>query len=1009
GHIAQNLEYQLLSGFLDPLGGEAFSSITKYWTPAQKNTWILPYSGSILYNRILWISLSLILLFNSYIRFQFSVEKPLLFKHKKKAKTERLIAKEAITKLTLPHVTQQFSMALYLKQFLNSVVVELQSVIKSRSFIVICLMGVLLNFILGSPGNVIYGTKTFPVTALAVKAFYGRFQILLTIVIIIYAGEMIWRERQLKLDGLYDSQPIPDWLPMMAKLTALVGVAALMMLVFMVSMMLLQVIEGYYHFEFLLYLKGLFLVWFPELVFFCVLAILFNVVAANKYIGHMLMGGYIAFQLLMPGVSSMEHYLYRFGFAPPARYSDMNGYGHFVSPSIWFFSYWGWISILLLIIGHLLWVRGAEDRLKIRLKSSIQRFTKPVAAITGFALIGAVLCGSYIYYNTNVLNVYKTRRDILEYGTEHELIYQHIKNMPQPRITDVTCEVDIYPDERRVDVRGAYVFKNKTNGPVDTIYLWINPEMTVNEVRVPGSLLEKEDRIFGYYSYKLKSPMMPSDDLRMSFNISALDSGFTNEGANVRNGIFYNGAFITNKTLFPHIGYMDNFDLSDPNARKKMGLPPKERMAAVDDIDARMTLPFANDSDRVSFDATVSTSSDQIAVAPGLLQKEWMEHGRRYFHYTVKNPIWNFYAFLSAKYLVKREKWNDVDIEIYYDKKHPYNIERMIDACKKSLDYYTANFSPYQHKQLRIVEFPGYANYAQSFPTTIPYSESIGFIARIKEADDIDYVFYVTAHEVAHQWWAHQVAGGAVQGVTLMSETLAQYSALMVMEKEYGKDHMRKFLKYELDQYLRGRARERRNEKPLLLVENQQYLHYNKGSVVMYALKDYVGEENLNRALADYIKTVAYQEPPYTNSPEFLSYIKKATPESLQYIIEDMFETITLYDNKSIDATYTKTQDGKYRVLLKVASKKFRADELGNESEIPINDWMDVGIFSGQPEGKIALGKKELYLKKHRLTQPQTEIEIIVDEEPYRAGIDPYNKLIDKISNDNTIVVKEMS
>ena len=105
---------------------------------------------------------------------------------------------------------------------------------------------------------------------------------------------------------------------------------------------------------------------------------------------------------------------------------------------------------------------------------------------------------------------------------------------------------------------------------------------------------------------------------------------------------------------------------------------------------------------------------------------------------------------------------------------------------KKSLDYCTRNFGPYQHQQVRILEFPRYARFAQSLPNTIPYSEAIGFIARVEQTDDIDYPFYVTAHEVAHQWWAHQVIGADVQGATMLSETLAQYSALMVMEKEYG-------------------------------------------------------------------------------------------------------------------------------------------------------------------------------------------------------------------------------
>src|SRR5207244_2733444 len=128
---------------------------------------------------------------------------------------------------------------------------------------------------------------------------------------------------------------------------------------------------------------------------------------------------------------------------------------------------------------------------------------------------------------------------------------------------------------------------------------------------------------------------------------------------------------------------------------------------------------------------------------------------------------------------------------------HPYNVQRMVDAIKATLDYATANFSPYPQKVIRIVEFPRYASFAQSFPATIPYAESIGFIAEVRphDPDDVDYPTFVTAHEVSHQWWAHQVVGANVQGATFLSETLAEYTGLMVMKHRYGADAMKRFLR----------------------------------------------------------------------------------------------------------------------------------------------------------------------------------------------------------------------
>jgi len=84
---------------------------------------------------------------------------------------------------------------------------------------------------------------------------------------------------------------------------------------------------------------------------------------------------------------------------------------------------------------------------------------------------------------------------------------------------------------------------------------------------------------------------------------------------------------------------------------------------------------LAADSDWISFEATVSTSPDQVAIAPGYLQREWTENDRRYFHSTMDNPTLNFYAFLSARYEVKRDRWNDVAIEVLHHPGHTYNVE----------------------------------------------------------------------------------------------------------------------------------------------------------------------------------------------------------------------------------------------------------------------------------------------------------------------------------------------
>src|SRR5581483_10254353 len=233
------------------------------------------------------------------------------------------------------------------------------------------------------------------------------------------------------------------------------------------------------------------------------------------------------------------------------------------------------------------------------------------------------------------------------------------------------------------------------------------------------------------------------------------------------------------------------------------------------------------------------------------------------------------------------------------------------------LDLFSERFSPYQFHQARILEFPAYETFAQSFANTIPFSEGIGFIQNFDDAKpetSIDLVTFVTAHEIAHQWWAHQVIGADKQGDTMLSETFAQYSAMLVMEKLYGREHIRKFLKNELDQYLRNRGTEAVEELPLERVEDQPYIHYRKGAVVMYSLRDMVGEEAVDHALHRLLGQYAFKAAPYPSSTDFLGYLRAEAGAAHDREIADLFERITLYDMKASDAIAHRRADGRYEV-----------------------------------------------------------------------------------------------
>lgn len=995
------MDNKTMAAIIDPFGIGTYIVETEYWTPSEINKLLIPFSGNMIFNRLLWLSVGFCLLAFTFFRFKLAA---VVEKSGKMGKLSLETEETTNVQVELSSVKKTFSPLNSMKEMFSQGWLEFVNTVKEIPFIGILTAGVLLLISNAVTVNQYYGTSTYPVTYHLLEFTSGNFALIIFIIITFYSGELVWRERGFKMDQIMDSLPLPNWVYSGSKIWAMFLILCFLLIVLFVVNVFTQVFHGFYEFNFPLYFTELFTIQLPMYFGVAILAILVQTFSTNKFVGHVIMMFYYVLFFIAFGMMGVEHYLLKFPQVPASTYSDMNGFGHFLTAVRWYQVAWLFLSVLLYLLITLFWARGFRLSLKNRFTLAFSQFKGMYKWVFFTSLIAFLLVVFLIVYNTTILNRFISEKDSEKMLVDYENQYKKYQNCPQPKIKAVRLNVDIFPTERNVQANGSFLLKNESKSDVDSVHFLLFPDFKLLGCEIGmNSKIVLNDTILGYYIVLLDQAMKPGDSLSLNFKVQHVTSGFVNSKSNT--GIVYNGTFLNNMEFLPVIGYQQSNELSDKEKRKKHKLPEKARIAAVNDTSALMHTYLGEIGDWISFEATVSTVPSQIAIAPGYLKREWVEKDRRYFHYKMDRPILNFYSFVSAEFQIAKDKWKDQPLEIYYHKGHEYNTQKMLEAMKASLDYFTTNFSPYQHKQLRIIEFPRYALFAQSFPNTIPFSEGIGFIADLKNEDDIDYVFYVTAHEIAHQWWAHQLIGGNVQGATLMSESLAQYSALMVMEKRYGKDQMRKFLKYELDKYLSGRRGEMEKELPLTLCENQGYIHYHKGSVVMYSLRDYIGEENINKALSMYLTDWAFKAPPFSNSDCFMGYLQKVTPDSLKYLLNDMLETITLYDLRAKEANCLQMEDGRYKLTLTTEIAKFRADSLGNESPLALNDWIEIGVMTE----KVVDGKKKpqaLYLQKHFITSSNPSFEIIVDEKPDWAGIDPYNKLIDRHSDNNTVKVK---
>ncbi|MGE5733349.1 MAG: M1 family aminopeptidase [Gemmatimonas sp.] len=1018
GSLLADIDDKRFAGLIDPFGLRAQSALTQYWSIAEKNSRLVPMTGVLLTNRLIWLGVAGAIFVAAYLRFRFAHS--LSDTGSSRPSVEPVVANGMVVAAelvapvrtkALPATTPRFDAAARWLQFRSVFSRSFWRIVRSRYFGAIVGGGLLYLVVAARAAGKLFGTTTWPVTYQMEGVLSGSFGIFILVITAFYSGELVWAERDVKLNQIYDATPIATWVTFLAKLAALAGVILTLLGVTMLAGIVTQAAQGYYHFEIPLYLQALLGVRFIEYLLIAVLAMTIHVVVNHKYLGHLLVIlFYIAIGLLS-GLG-LEHGLFQYGSDSGISYSDMNGWGPYVGPFVWWKLYWSAVAVLLLIAADLLWVRGEETTASARLELARRRFVGPVRYSAGGAGVVALGLGAFVFYNTTVLNTYRSSKAERRIRVEREKLYKRFEHAPQPRVTAITVQVDFYPSKGDAVITGQYVLRNKTAVAIDSIHVAMDEDLEIRRLDYDRpSKRVLVDRPRDYIIDRLDRPLAPGDSLLMRFSLGRIKHGFPNAIREV--SVAGNGTFLENVSFMPEIGYDARAELQDEDTRKKQHLPPRERMRPPTDTSTWSMNYISRDADWVRYDATVSTDLDQIAITSGYLQREWTADGRRYFHYTTSAPIINLWAFQSARYAVRRDKWRDVDIEVDFHPTHAYNVDRMIDAVKKSLDYYSTNFGPYQFHQLRIVEFPRYAAFAQSLPNTIPFSESIGFIARVESPDDVDYPFYVTAHEVAHQWWAHQLVGADAQGSTMLSETLAQYSALMVMEKEFGPANMRKFLEYELNSYLTGRGAESRKEVPLELVENQPYIHYNKGSLVMYAMRDYIGEDRLNRAIRGVLDATKFRGPPYPTSLQLVDSLRAATPDSLRYLIADLFENITLYELKTDSVVANPAPGGRYAVDLYVTAKKLRADSLGKETEQSMSDWIDIGVFDKAPakrdpkiDEKVGV---PLYLEKHRIKSGAQTIRVVVDRKPYRAGIDPLHKLIDRITTDNTVGVRDRS
>jgi len=988
--LAGSAEAGYFSLLVEPFGEAAVNYFTRNNTISQNETLSLPFNNIILLNRVLWLGVTASLMTMLYRLFSFEGS---VFKRNPKkiySTSKQAISAGRIVKLQLPKINTEFGIWGNVKTAWYLSNADLKYIVKSGPFISIVLTGIIFISVILMQANPQTGTKILPVTwsILGLPVFF--FSMLIIVVTFLYAGVLINRSKTYRVDSFIDSSPMPDYVLLFSKFIALVKMQAVLLLVVMVSGIGFQVYSGYYRFEFGQYVFALFVLHLSGFIIWAFAALFMQTLFKNSYIGLFLL------ILAAIGISNLpyvgiEKMIFRFNQNPEPDFllklSDLSGYGHSLIPFFVYKTYWLIFSIIIFLTALLFWRRELTETFTQRLKSAIGRFKGKLAYSFVILLCGFTASGYFISLEASRSeNVFWNSGNVELMIQQFRNKYSHLKNINQPRITSVTVKLELYPESNSFVAEGNYTLINRSGLPVDTLLVRTSFD-EITDVSFPDEAeIIINDTLFNFSVYGLSKSIAPGDSIKMNFAIKSRPNTLLVKNSNVLN----NGTYIKSD-IFPRLGYI--FENS-----------------------STMNHYQSSDADLVDLEIVAGTAAGQTVVAPGRVEKQWDENDRSYTRFITDDKIKFVFGLHSGEYDVFRDSHNGTGLEVYYHRTHDDNLLKIVDGLKQALDYNILHFGPYRHADIRVVEFPrSEGSYATTAANTISISE-IRFLNDSKIINEglIDISFYVAAHELSHQWWGNGVMPANVPGALMLTESIAEYITAKVYEKRYGKKGAERFLKIQLGRYLNGRTTETGTEPPLFQVDPERsYVSYGKGAVAFYTLSEYIGEEKLNRALKAFYERYKYSGPPYPVPEDLLRFLDAETPDSLKYLITDLFRTVSFYDNRVIDSHISSLGNGNYRIeasflitkyLVNSGGNKIFTDSSGNILKyisqsgevfhsLPLRDYIELGYKD--KNGEI------IFLEKYKTSDIYNSISITVNSEPVEFIVDPFNRLIETEKDDN--------
>ena len=922
----------LLVELLDPFGYCFVANFTDKMDILELNTAYLPVTPALLWNRIIWGAVSILLFGISFLKFKF---KHFVAQPAKKPRRQKepvcLAPKNSGNAAFVP----AYGLRTCLVKSVGFAWLDIKSLFRSPILffimITLFLMFLVHNFLHDSPQYL--ATSNLPLTSIMTN---GRIpmMIIMAVMLLILSGEILFKDRSSGVWQLIDAMPTPSWVFVLSRWLSMGTVAFCLASLVFAAGIISQLAVGFTDIEWGLYIRDLYgsrFGWLTALqiitlAFFC--GALFN----SRLKGHILSIGVFLFIAMSVDFKLIEQLRFGFLFVPGVfgpekyNYSEMNGYGVLDAGLFWYAGAWTALAALFFVLTLLLWNRGVDRSLKERwqvVRQKLPTSSGRVLAVTMVLCLFLFGCFQYAIHDNLICKAgYRTEAQRQAAAAAYEKKYAKYRETPQPKITNLDLALDLFPAKRHAAYTARLELENKTGHPMDTLHLDWDQKLTVADLYCDGHSLEKleDDSEFRHAIYRLQPALAPGKTMALNIKATLAYNGF--HQSDFQGDLTYNGSVLGTDFL-PFFGYDRSRELDKNKERLGQGLDLLDsRMDRVDNLFSRANRFESVQSDSLTWNMVISTDGDQTVIGPGEEVNTWQEKGRNYARFRSEHPGSMEFKIISARLATRAFDCQGVACRLFHDPRHTYNLQVVEDAMQKAVAWLSGKLGPYPYSVARVVEKPLYDEDFITFANVTAVSEAHGWTADIQTDEDGQYVYLTMARELAGQWIPASLKAADVQGAELLTQSIAQYYAFRFMDEAWGPGQTEKWLDKAYKDYEKDRAEEAVEEKPLLFVDRAAYLSKEKGGLALYALARRMGPEIFDRWLGKWIVNACSKET-FLTSADFYNDLKNFVPADLHPFVRDWFEWRIQY-RLSLDNAQIK--DGKLALTISAAKMESKGE-----------------------------------------------------------------------------------